>query len=108
MQSTAKAHDTAAIQRMNDARVADKKEMAELLNRGNPDVNTAKFVEYVSYPYSHIASQMLSVHKLTIVLSHIIRDMNKKLYTSGEENIEDRLKKYSHYRQKGMSSYNLL
>jgi len=77
MSSAAQKHDAEAIQRMKDARAKDAAELAEIQQRGAPDSNPAKFVE----------------------------EMNKKLYTSGEENIEDRLKKYSHYRQKGNTEH---
>jgi len=68
----AEQHDEDARSRYRKSKIEEKKEVDEVGKRESP-THSARF----------------------------IKDLHKGLYNSGEESVEDRLKKYRHYRQKG-------
>jgi len=72
MMEDGEAHDKEQFEKALQARRVDQKEEQEFLSRGDPE------------------------HK-----ANFINKMNKEVYAGGLESMEDRLKKYQHYRQKG-------
>jgi hypothetical protein len=73
MENDAEAHEDAKLERLRDAGIRQKKEEQEELGR-KANASEASFIQ----------------------------DMNKNLYSAdGNEDLEGRLKKYQHYRQKG-------
>lgn len=77
MMSDAETHDQAALMRVKQHNSTEQQEENEYKARAKSPERRAEFIE----------------------------NMNKKLYASGEESIEDRLSKYKHYRQKGNTEY---